>query len=112
MVFAVFNAREGYVKPYYERVWRPVGISWADIFKPNTKMGDDRLPTFWMLNLGLEKPFKVSDTVTATLFVDAYNVTNNDITLKVQTRMDLSDYNEILRVLNPGLFQFGVRVSF
>jgi hypothetical protein len=108
----VFSAREGYVKPYYERVSRPVGLSWSDIYKPNTKMGDDRLPTFWMLNLGLEKPFKVSDTVTATLFVDGYNITNNDITLKVRTRMDYSDYNEILRVLNPGLFQFGVRVSF
>jgi hypothetical protein len=109
---AVFNAREGYVKPYYEKVWRPGGLGTSDIFKPNTKMGDDRLPTFWMLNLGLEKPFKVSDTVTATLFVDGYNITNNDITLKVQTRMDYSDYNDILRVLNPGLFQFGVRVSF
>ena len=52
--------------------------------KTGKKFGDDRLPTFWMLNLGLEKTFKVSDTVGVTLFVDGYSydtfyVNNNTI---------------------------------
>jgi hypothetical protein len=109
---AVFTAREGYVVPYYERVYRPGGLSWTNLYRGGTKMGDDRLPAFWMLNLGLEKTFKISDTATATIFVDGYNITNNTITLKVQNRMDQSDYDQILRILNPGIFQFGVRVNF
>jgi hypothetical protein len=111
-ITGVFTAREGYVIPYYERVYRPGGLSWTNLYRGGSKMGDDRLPTFWMLNLGLEKTFKISDTATATIFVDGYNITNNTTTLKVQNRMDQSDYNQELRILNPGIFQFGVRVNF
>ena len=111
-ITGVFQAREGYVIPYYERVYVPGGVSWTSVYSGNSKMGDDRLPTFWMLNLGLEKSFKVSETTTATLFVDAYNITNNAITLKVEPNMLSSSYDQILRILNPGVFQFGVRVSF
>ena len=81
-------------------------------YEPGKKLGDDRLPNFWMLSLGLEKTFKVSDTVTTTVFVDAYNVTNNVITLKVDTRLGRTNTDDITRVLNPGIFQFGVRVNF
>jgi len=59
---------EGYVIPYYEEFSRPGGLSWSKIYEPGKKIGDNRLPTFWMLNVGLEKTFKVSDTVTTTLF--------------------------------------------
>ena len=69
-------------------------------------------PTFWMLNLGLEKSFKVADTTTVTLFVDGYNITNNTTTLKVNARLGTSATDEILRILNPGIFQFGIRVNF
>jgi len=110
-VTGVLQAREGYVIPYYEQVYRP-GIGWTEMYEPDKKFGDDRLPTFWMLNLGLEKSFKVSDTTTATLFVDGYNITNNAITMKVNARLGTSTTDDILRVLNPGVFQFGVRVSF
>jgi hypothetical protein len=111
-ITGVLNAREGYVIPYYEELKRPMGLSWTNMYEPGKKMGDDRLPTFWMLNLGLEKVFKVSDTVTATLFVDGYNITNNQITLKVENTLGTTATDDILRVLNPGLFQFGVRVNF
>ena len=74
--------------------------------------GDSRLPTFWMLNLGLEKTFKVSDTYTATLVVDWYNVTNNQVPLSANAQMGTTNTDEILQILNPGLFQFGVRVNF
>lgn len=74
--------------------------------------GDSRLPTFWMLNLGLEKTFKVSDTTTATLFVDGYNITNNEAQLGVDPIIGSANQGDIERILNPGLFQFGVRVDF
>ena len=111
-ITGVLSAREGYVTPYYELTSRPVGLGTTAIYEPGKKMGDDRLPNFWMLSLGLEKSFKVSDTASATLFVDVYNVTNNVTTLKVETRLGRTTTDNILRVLNPGLFQFGVRVNF
>jgi len=110
-VTGVFQAREGYVIPYYEQVYRP-GLGWTNMYEPDKKFGDDRLPTFWMLNLGIEKSFKVSEFTTVTLFADGYNVTNNAITMKVNSRLGTSTTDEILRVLNPGVFQFGIRVSF
>ena len=109
-VTGVFQAREGYIIPYHERQ-NVSGIGWTSIYEPNKKFGDDRLPTFWMLSLGLEKSFKISDNSTATLFVDGYNVTNNATSLKVNPRMGPTQGN-IERVLNPGIFQFGVRVNF
>jgi hypothetical protein len=110
-ITGVLQAREGYVVPYYERYRRGSGLGWTNMLEPGKKFGDDRLPTFWMLNLGLEKSFKVSDTTTCTLFCDGYNITNNTTTLKVNPILG-SAAGDIERILNPGLFQFGVRVSF
>jgi hypothetical protein len=111
-ITGVLTAREGYVIPYYENFKRPAGLSWTKMYEPGKKMGDDRLPTFWMLNLGLEKTFKVSDTVTTTIFVDGYNITNNSTTLKVSNTLGSPSTGDILRILNPGVFQFGIRVNF
>jgi len=110
-VTGVFQAREGYVLPFSESVRRPIE-SWTTIYPAGEKFGDNRLPTFWMLSLGLEKTFKISDTANVTLFVDGYNVTNNNTTLLVETDLTADNFNEPLRILNPGIFQFGVRVNF
>ncbi len=111
-ITGVFTAREGYVLPYYEVISRPIGLGNSAIYESGKNFGDDRLPTFWMLNLGIEKTFKVSDKVTTTLFVDGYNITNNATTLKVETRLGRTTTDNVLRVLNPGIFQFGIRVNF
>ena len=111
-ITGVLQAREGYVIPYHEEFQRGSGLSWTDMYLPEAKMGDDRLPTFWMLSMGLEKTFIVSDTVTATLFVDGYNITNNATTLGVESLLGTADTGSIQRILNPGIFQFGFRVNF
>jgi hypothetical protein len=110
---AVFQAREGYVIPYHESFYSGIGgVGTRDVYLPDTKFGDDRLPSFWMLSMGLEKTFKISDTASATVFVDAYNLTNNSTTLLVETSYTAPNFDQPLRVLNPGIFQFGIRVSF
>jgi hypothetical protein len=112
-VTGVFQAREGYVLPFRERLNRGSSTGgWTDVFLPGEKFGDNRLPSFWMLSLGLEKTFKISDTVTTTLFVDGYNITNNSTTLLVETNYRSANFNKPLRILAPGIFQFGVRVNF
>ncbi len=121
-ISAVFQARDGYVIPYHEYLYRP-GIGWTSmyLYKDGVKFGDDRLPTFWILNFSLQKEFKVSDRVTAIFHVDGYNITNNNTTLKVNDVLSAyeggnppADPNEgqIMRVLNPTVFQFGIQVKF
>lgn len=107
-----FQAREGNPQPKR----RNVGLNQGTVrmYMEGEKSGDERVPAFWMLNLGLEKTFKLSDTASATLVVDWYNVTNNQITLKENLTIgeDPPGAPEEVIWLTPGLFQFGVRVSF
>jgi hypothetical protein len=105
--------REGNPQPLRNSARLNQGTVW--FFMGGHKLGDQRLPMFWMLNLGLEKTFKVADTVTATLAIDWYNATNNQIELKhnlyVGTTLDPSEPQPVMWT-NAGLFQFGVRVNF
>ena len=107
-----FQAREGNPQPLRRTVYLNQGNT--ALYRDGYKFGDERLPTFWMLNLGLEKNLKVSDTVTATLVVDWYNATNNQIEMKHNLNIGEDIPGEPMPTMwtNAGLFQFGVRVSF
>jgi hypothetical protein len=109
---AFFQAREGNPQPLRRRVYLSQGYTY--LYRAGHKAGDERLPTFWMLNLGLEKTLKVSDTVNATLVIDWYNATNNQIVLKhnLSIGADAPAAPQPTMWSNAGLFQFGVRVSF
>jgi hypothetical protein len=110
-VTGVFQAREGYIIPYHESFKRGSGLSWTNMYEVGKMMGDDRLPTLWVLNVGLEKIFNILSTLTVTLFVNGYNITNNATTLKVNPLIGATQ-GQVERILNPGIFQFGVRVKF
>jgi hypothetical protein len=107
------QARQGNPQPLRSQATLHQGTVW--LFMGGHTLGDQRLPTFWMLNLGLEKTFKVADTVTATLAIDWYNATNNQIELKnniyVGSTLDAGEPQPVMWT-NAGLFQFGVRVNF
>ena len=108
-----FQAREGNPQPL--RNTRALNQGTVYFYEGNSVLGDRRLPTFWMLNLGLEKTFKVTDLVSATLAIDWYNATNNQIILKHNLSVGATiDSGEPAPVMwsNAGLFQFGVRVNF
>ncbi|MFC2158131.1 carboxypeptidase regulatory-like domain-containing protein [Acidobacteriota bacterium] len=107
-----FLAREGNPQPYRREAVLNQGSTF--LYPTGKKIGDDRLPTFWMMNLGLEKTFAVKDTVTATLVVDWYNVTNNQIVLLYNPVIGTDTLGTPDPVMwsNAGLFQFGVRVNF
>jgi hypothetical protein len=108
-----FQAREGNPQPLRNTVRLNQGTVY--LYEGNSKLGDRRLPTFWLLNLGLEKTFKIADSVTATLAIDWYNATNNQIELKhnLSVGADLDpDEPQPVMWTNAGLFQFGVRVNF
>jgi hypothetical protein len=106
-----FQAREGNPQPLRRRVTLSQGAVY--LYRDGYKAGDERLPTFWMLNLGLEKTLKVSDTVTATVVIDWYNATNNQIELKHNLNIGAAATAAVPTMWsNAGLFQFGVRVNF
>jgi len=107
-----FQAREGNPQPLRRRVRLAQGYVY--LYRTGYKVGDERLPTFWMLNLGLEKTLKVTDTVTATLVLDWYNATNNQIELKHNIAIGTAAPGAVEPTMwsNAGLFQFGVRVNF
>jgi hypothetical protein len=109
---AFFQAREGNPQPLRRTVTLSQGREY--LYRDGYKTGDERLPTFWMLNLGVEKTLKVSDTVSATLVLDWYNATNNQIELKHNLSIGEAAPSEPQPTMwsNAGVFQFGVRVNF
>ena len=109
----VLQVREGYPIFYQQSYNVSQGnVGLKEMAPLGTKFGDYRLPTNWILNLGLEKTFKISDTTNAVLFVDLYNATNNQQTLKVNNALNSANKGETLMVTNAGMFQFGVRINF
>lgn len=108
---AVFNAREGYVVPYHVNISRGSGLGTTSMYEEGKKFGDDRLPAFWNLNLGIEKVFQVFETARVAFHVDGFNITNNATTLKVESSLT-GNTDQILRLMNPTVFQFGIRFEF
>lgn len=108
-VAGVFTAREGYVMPTDVRVYRS-GIGWGSVYRG--QFGDDRLPSFWVLNLRAEKVFQISDTSSVIFSADAFNITNSAHVLKQQTRITSDKFEDTLRILNPRVLRFGIRFNF
>jgi len=105
-VSGVFLAQEGYIIPQHVTVFRGIRL-----MNTGAKFGDDRLPVQWYINLGVEKTFKLSESTTATIFADGYNITNNNVELKVETTLGPSKGLPV-KIMNAGLFQFGFRLNF
>ena len=110
----VFSAREGYVMPTNVLVYMP-GIGYGELYgnpEGGGKFGDQRLPTFWVMNFRLEKVFNVSETSSVTLSADAFNVSNSAHSQKKELRISADDFGQDLRILNPRVFRIGVRFNF
>ena len=110
----VFSAREGYVMPTNVLVYMP-GIGYGELYgNPDGggRFGDQRLPTFWVLNFRLEKIFQVSDRSSVTVSADAFNITNSAHSLKKELRITADEFGQDLRILNPRVFRIGVRFNF
>jgi len=106
-VSGVFTLREGYPVRIADNSYRGVLF-----YSKDKKLGVDRLPDLWTLNLSVQKEFKISDTTRAVFHVDGYNITNNNTTLNLVTRFGSSSLRAPTRILNPGVFMFGINVYF
>jgi hypothetical protein len=106
-ISGVFQIRQGYPVTLYDS--RFMGKNMLDV---NKRQGADRLPNLWTLNLSVQKELKFSETTRAVLHVDGMNITNNNTTLNLVTTLNASNRLAPTRILNPGLFMFGVNLYF
>ncbi len=102
-----FAAREGYPVNLFDA--RYAG---KNMMMQGKKLGDDRLPTLWTLNLSLQREIRFSEGTRAVLHVDGMNITNNNTTLNQVTTLGSANRGNPTRILNPGLFMFGVNLYF
>ena len=112
---AVISTQEGYILgDFVQSAKKLKGGSYQYLYEWGKKFGGDRLPAFWTLNLGLEKKFMIGSNghTSATIFVDAYNLTNNSTVLAKGAQIGTPSFGLVTKELNPGLFQFGVRMNF
>jgi hypothetical protein len=121
----VFSAREGHIDSKRLYVEDPTSpnpyMYWGEIRLE--EFGKTRLPTFWNVDLRLEKVLKIQDTGRIYLMVDCFNIFNNNIlnrqreTYPGYLYLDTMDFvtyalsGEPNEVLNPRIFRFGVRFA-
>ena len=121
-----FNAREGHLIDYYIEM---NDADWANPYSNSTEVrleefGTSRLPTFWNLNLRLEKVLRAGDMGRIYIMIDAFNVFNNNVMNRRrdydygtyyaddQSHSPYSRSGEPNEVLNPRVFRLGVRFQF
>ena len=75
-----------------------------------TNFGDERLPTFWNLDLRAEKTFDLSDRGRVHLIIDAFNITNNDIVLGQASTLTSSTFGRITDVVQGRTIRLGARL--
>jgi hypothetical protein len=109
------NAREGYVYPKYIKVATPergaVGLgATTDLYiEP---FGTSRLPTFWNLDLRLEKVFKIGEYGKVYLIADAFNIFDSGILLGKFPQQNSPRAGEGEEWVNPRVFRFAIRYVF
>jgi len=123
-----FNARAGHIIPHYMTV---VDYTWANsIYHSVTTyldvFGNQTLPTFYQLNLRLEKMIRLGETGRIYLMADAFNVTNaaiinrrydrNEGTYRIYadhtTFTPYAHNYTVNEILNPLICRLGVRFQF
>jgi len=111
-------AREGYVFPEVITLY-DAGIyggrrNWDadDPVSLTSEFGSQRYPVFWMVDLRLEKAVPLKNMGTLIFSLDAFNITNNNMTLSKGNDLSISDYDIPLTILNPRVIRLGVRYNF
>ena len=110
-VSGFLDAREGFIIPYFTAgVNRSGGWSWQN---PNVvAFGDHRLPTFWKLDLRIEKVFSMGDWGNLSFIADIFNVFNQNMSLGLDRKTTSSLFQDHQEILGPRVFRAGVRIRF
>ncbi|GEM_PF-2226269 len=109
-VFYLFRARDGYIIPAYyidTTQLRPGIYDYPQGFV--AKLGEFRLPTWWRMDAGVSKLFKL-DRFNIELSMYVYNITNNKIAVEAYEDATIPEFLSG-RVFNqPRYFMFGIKI--
>jgi len=105
------DAREGYIIPYFTAgIDRGSGWGWSN---PDVNVfGELRLPTFWKLDLRIEKVFSMGDWGNLSFIADIFNVFNQNMSLGVERKTTSSLFQDDQEILGPRVFRAGLRIRF
>ena len=106
-----FSYREGYCYPIYLRTgYRAYDSGRA--YPLAEPIGENHLPAVAMLDLRLEKVFRLPEIGRIGLILDIFNVLNNNEILGKGNNAYSSSFGLTTEIVNPRLFRFGVRFQF
>jgi len=111
----VFNMRQGSIVPHEIVVSTPerAAVGLGSTMRIYTDDYDaNRLETFHMLDLRLQRDFETKKFGTITLSLDAFNVLNSNHDLERYGLQNSSRANEIEAILNPRIFRIGIRYRY
>jgi hypothetical protein len=88
----------------------PLNNEWTDF----VQLGQEKTPAYYQLDLKINYGLRLMDAATLHLFLDIYNITNNQAAFDVQyARNDPAwDYQETTEILLPMRFYVGARIRF
>ncbi len=106
------SARDGYILPEYYEDQGVERNGLGDFPDPYTApYGTNRLENFVMLNLRLERAFKI-DFARLIFSIDLFNVFNTNSVLDREYNVGRTNYDTIIQFTYPRIFRLGVRLDF
>ncbi len=110
-VSGFFNMRQGYGIPYFtDGIYRSGGWGWIN--PQVVENGDYHLPTFWNLDLRIEKVFRMGDWGNLSFIADIFNLFNNNMSLGKERKTSSTLYNDDQEILGPRVFRAGLKIKF
>jgi len=114
---ATLVAREGYIQPNAYIIdttaWGVCNaFDCGDKTVLLTRLGSERLPTFWMLNARLEKAFRLGNYGRLYISIDGFNIPNNDTALGKYRFVNLAGFGKVTEVVAPRVFRVGARYEY
>jgi hypothetical protein len=94
--------------------YNPGWLYWAPAPDDFVQTGQEKAPAYYQLDLKFNYGIRATDALVFDLFLDIYNVTNNQAAIDIEyARNDLVwAYKQTTEILLPMRFYTGVRIRF
>ncbi len=109
----VLIARDGLLYASVYRASRPSN-GWGSIVDVYThRLAEKRLPVFWLLNVRLERRFRIGPFGRIDVIIDGFNILNRAVaTRKFGIANAPELYDRVTEIISPRIFRIGVRYTF
>jgi len=104
------TARDGFPIAYHTLATL-TGLGRVAFYEADKKLGDDRYPSLWLADFGLERSFRAGSGATATLSAEVHNLGNRRTVVARQAQFG-STLDQTLAVVDQTVVQLGFRLKF